>query len=82
MMALGRRLAGVAAAEQSRLAASAGPALIVVDLAAIGAGDRAAYESSNPVARAEAVERQTGERPGTQTVVIALAMRTPVSRLG
>ncbi len=73
---LATRLARVDNHAQARLAGTrTGPAVLVVNLEAMDPDDQAAIDGTDAEAKADAVERQTGQRLGTGTKLILLAMR-------
>jgi len=73
---LGSRLARMEATAQARLQRiTRGPALLVLFLDAILTGDRILFAGEDPEARADVVERQTGERPGPATRLILIVGR-------
>ena len=70
---LGSRLARVEATEQARLQRlTRGPAVLVLFLDSLSAEDRVRFDGEDPAARAEVVERQTGQRPrpGTRLILV------------
>jgi hypothetical protein len=73
---LGSRLARVKATEHARLHhLTRGPAVLVLFLDAIPAEDRVLFDEEDPEARADVVERQTGQRPGPGTRLILVVGR-------
>ena len=76
MTALGRRLARIEARERTRLGeARSGPAMLLVYPDDWPPADRAAFDGDDPEARADAVARHTGVRPGSGTRYIAVRVR-------
>jgi len=72
---LGSRLARMETKERTRLDAHlAGPALLIVDREAMIPADRLAFDGDDPEAKADAVERQTGQRPGRGTRLIVFTL--------
>jgi hypothetical protein len=65
-----QRLAAIAAVLNQR-SEVAGPGLIFVTPQEWPAADRAAFAGDDPIARADAIERNSGQRPGTRTKVIS-----------
>lgn len=75
MRRLRSRLSRVETQERARLDERlAGPAMLFVDLEAMAPGDQVAFDGDDPEAKAEAVERQTGQRPGRGTRLIVFTL--------
>ena len=72
MKGLARRVGRI---EGRRPDLGGGPPLLVVFPDDWPAAERAAFDGGDPVARADAVERQTGARPGPATLLIVLRVR-------
>ena len=73
---LGSHLARVKATEHARLHhPTRGPAVLVLFHDSIPAEDRVRFDGENPEARAEVVERKTGQRPGAGTRLILVVGR-------
>ncbi len=73
---LGSRLARVEATGQARLQRiTRGPAMLVLVLDALSAEDRVLFDGEDLEARADVVERQTGQRPGPGTRLILIVGR-------
>ncbi len=73
---LGPRLARVEVTEQARLQRlTRGPAVLVLFLDSLSAEDRVRFDGEDPEARADVVERQTGQRPGPGTRLILVVRR-------
>jgi hypothetical protein len=70
--ALARRVGRI---EARRPEPGGGPPLLVVYPDAWSEEDRAAFEGADPAARADAIERQTGTRPGPATRLIVVVTR-------
>jgi hypothetical protein len=62
-------------ARARRPSADPAPGLLVVHLDAMPPEDRAAFAGGVPEARAAAIERQTGRRPGRGTTLVVVAVR-------
>jgi len=73
---LGSRLARVEATEHARQQrVTRGPAFLVLFHDSIPAEDRVRFDGEDPEARADVVERQTGQRPGPGTRLILVVGR-------
>jgi hypothetical protein len=73
---LSRRLARLDAWGRARRADAEGGAPIIVALPdGWPAGDRAAFDGDDPAARADAIARRTGQRPGRRTTLVVFRTR-------
>ena len=73
---LGSRLTRIEATERVRITERlGGPAMLVVDPDDWASEEVAAFDSDDPQARAEVMERQVGVRPGPATRIIAIRVR-------
>lgn len=79
MTMINNRLAAIAAALSER-AIDADPYLIFVSPQFWPSADQAAFQGDDPIAQADAIERNSGERPGARTKVIAFYETTRGSR--
>lgn len=76
MRRLDGRVARVEERERGRLAAArSGPAMLLVYPDGWPPEDLAAFDGEDPTARAEAVARHAGARPGPGTRIVAIRVR-------